>query len=571
MNRRKFLKAVGLTVAASTAGVTVGAEDDKTPDRPKGKGRPNVVLILADDMGFSDPGCYGGDIQTPNLDALAAKGLRYTQCYSTGRCWPTRACILSGYYAQQVRRDKARGLRMGPRPRWGRLLPEWIKPLGYHSYHSGKWHIDGSPKSAGFERSWGAQGNGCDWDRFFATKRWTEGNEKAPVKPGEPYYSTVAIADHAIACLKLHRKHHGDEPFFQYVAFYSPHFPLHAMQKDIDRYRGHYAAGWDEMRKRRWQRMKEMGIIGCPLSARDEDVIPGWNCSQRVLEKYISPGEAGHAVAWDTLNDEQKKFQSMKMAIHAAMVSRMDAEIGRIVRQLKDMGAYKNTLILFASDNGASAEQLIRGDMHDKSAEPGSAGSYLCLGPGWANVSNAPFRLYKYWNHEGGISSPLIAHWPEGIQAHGELRHGPAHFIDVAPTVLDLAGGSWPTKTAKGVDVPPTPGRSLAPTFARDVAVDRDVLWWCHEGNRALRMGDWKITMRTRKKSRWELYDLRTDRCEMNDLAAKHPERVKAMAERWQQMLDGYIEELKKDPTPLPPPRPHRKPKWLKLKAEDGS
>ncbi|NQU25505.1 MAG: arylsulfatase [Candidatus Nealsonbacteria bacterium] len=510
--------------------------------------KPNVILILADDMGFSDAGCYGGDIRTPNLDALAAGGLKFTQHYSTGRCWPSRACIQTGYYAQQVRRDSAAGIRMGNRPAWAPLLPDRLTPLGYHCYHSGKWHIDGNPKENGFERSWGGERSGCDWDRFFASKIWEEDGVKAPGdqfgegQTGEGYYSTIAIADHAIQCLKSHEKHCGDAPFYSYVAFYSPHFPLHALQKDIDTYRETYLDGWDVMRQRRWQRMTEMGIIHCPLSERDQKIIPRWNLAPEKLKEQIDPGEAPFAVAWSTLTDRQKKFQATKMAIHAAMVTRMDMEIGRIVQHLKDTGAYDNTLILFAADNGASAEQIIRGDRHDKSALPGSAKSYLCLGPGWSTVANTPLRLHKHWNHEGGISSPLIMHWPEGIAAKGELRRDPSHFIDIAPTIVELAGGSWP-KTRDGAAVPPNPGISLVPTLAKDGVVKHEALWWCHAGNQAIRMGDWKLSMRSGSK-RWELYNLKTDRCEMDDLAAKHPDKAKELADRWQAILDGFIKDL---------------------------
>jgi len=507
---------------------------------------PNVLLVLADDMGYSDAGCYGGEVRTPHLDALAADGLRFTQAYSTGRCWPSRGCILSGYYAQQIRRDSAPGIKMGNRPRWAVLLPERLKPLGYHAYHSGKWHIDGAPIAGGFERSWGSERKGADWDRFFGTESWEEDGVKAPgARTDEGYYSTVAIADHAIQCLKSHRKHHGTAPFFQYVAFYSPHFPLHALKDDIAAYEGHYREGWDAIRRQRWQRMRKLGIVNCPLPPRDEDVVPSWNLKPDELRKRIGPGEAGRAVAWDSLTEEQQAFQARKMAIHAAMVTRMDAEIGRIVEQLKQMGAYENTLILFASDNGASAEQIIRGAGHDKAASAGSAKSYLCLGPGWSTAANTPHRLHKHWNHEGGIASPLIVHWPKGIDAKGVLRRDPCHFIDVAPTVLDLAGGAWPTTLADGTPVPPTPGLSLVPAFEKDGAVEHDALWWCHQGHRAIRMGDWKLTWRKQRKA-WELYDLRTDRCETNDLSAEQPEKAQALAAQWQSILDGFVQDLKK-------------------------
>ncbi len=512
----------------------------------KGPDRPNVLLILADDMGYSDAGCYGGEIRTPNLDQLAAHGLRFTQHYSTGRCWPSRACLLTGYYAQQVRRDNMTGIKRGPRPAWAPLLPVFLKPLGYRSYHSGKWHIDGDPQENGFARSWGAERAGCDWDRFFASGIWEEDGVKAPIKPGEPYYSTVAIADHAIQCLKRHRQHHGEDPFFQYVAFYAPHFPLHALQEDIASYRDTYGKGWDVIRQKRWQRMTEMGIVNTPLSRRDEDVIPSWNLKAEVLQSRIGTGEAPHAVAWRTLRDEQKKFQAAKMSIHAAMITRMDRAIGRLLTQLRDMGAYENTLILFASDNGASAEQIIRGDGHDPSAPLGSARSYLCLGPGWATAANTPFRLHKHWNHEGGISSPCIVHWPQGIAARGELRHVPSHFIDMAPTILDVAGGAWP-HAHQGNTVPTHPGSSLVPAFARDRAIHHKALWWCHAGNQAIRVNNWKLSLR-RGQGNWELYDLSTDRCEMNDLASTLPDKTQELAQQWEGMAQGFRRALGEQP-----------------------
>jgi len=508
--------------------------------------KPNILLVMADDMGYSDAGCFGGDIDTRNLDALAAGGVRFTQHYSTGRCWPSRACILTGYYAQHIRRDGLPGLKggHGKRPAWAPLLPELLRPLGYRSYHSGKWHVDGKPTGNGFDRSWGSHGGGCDWDRFFSSGRWEEDGIKAPVKRGEPYYSTVAIADHAIQCLKLHKQNHGDTPFFQYVAFYSPHFPLHALHKDIDSYRDTYIEGWDVVRSRRLAHMKEMGLLTCGLSPRHEKIVPSWNLKPQQLQQQIGDGEAAHAVAWDTLTESQKRFQATKMAIHAAMIHRMDSELGRIVAHLKEMGAFDNTVIVFVSDNGASAEQIIRGDGHDKSASPGSAKSYLCLGPGWSTAANTPFRLHKHWNHEGGISSPCVVHWPKGISEKGAVRHSPSHFIDFVPTALELAGGELP-ETRRGLRVPLKPGVSLVPALAGKGGNDERTLWWCHSGNRAIRVGDWKLSMRSGNNRRWELYNLRNDRSELNDLSAERPDKVKELAAAWNSIAQGFRKDLK--------------------------
>ncbi len=536
--RRDFLRtatgALGLAGVSGLTSLSEGANQTR---------KPNILLIMADDMGYSDSECYGGEIRTPNLSSLAKNGIRFTQHYSTGRCWPSRACILTGYYAQNIRRDDMPGIKMGRRPSWAPLLPDMLKPYGYKSYHSGKWHIDGTPEEGGFDRSWGGERSGCDWDRFFDSKHWKEGKFEAPIEPGETYYSTVAIADHAISCLKMHELENKDQPFFQYVAFYSPHFPLHALKKDIDKYRETYREGWDVMRKRRWERMKEMGLIQAPLSEREEEIVPNWNLKPDQLEERIGEGEVAHAVAWDTLSEEEKEFQATKMAIHAAMITRMDLEIGRVIKQLKEMGEFENTLILFASDNGASAEQIIRGEGHDPEAPMGSAKSYLCLGPGWSTAANAPFRLHKHWTHEGGTSSPCVVHWPEMISDQNELRHTPTHFIDFVPTVLEIAADKEQI-TNEG---PERPGQSMLEVFHQDGANGDRVLWWNHKGNRALRKGDWKISARKGTGSEWELYNLKTDRSETTDLAEDHPEKVKALSKQWESIAQQFREDLKAD------------------------
>lgn len=523
--RRDFLAGVAAAVGTLPWPVARGAATAKhsTPGR-----QPNFLVIVADDMGFSDAGCYGGEILTPNLDALAAGGIRFTQVYSTGRCWPSRACILTGYYAQQVRMDPPKG-RL---PAWTRVAPHYLKPLGYRCYHSGKWHIFGAPKpvgDGGFDRSYHL----ADQDRFFSPQRhWEDDRPLPPVSPDSGYYATTAIADHAIRCLTEHAEKHAGRPFFEYLAFTSPHFPLHALQEDIARYRGRYAQGWDVVRKARWQRLRDMGIINCELSALQPGIKPGWNLSEEKLRERIGPGEVGRAVPWNTLTDTQKALQATKMAIHAAMNDRMDREIGRVLDQLKAMGAYENTVILFVSDNGADATQMIRGNKHDRSAAPGSWRSFLCLGPGWSTAANTPFRFHKCWVHEGGIASPLIVHWPSGLRARGELRRNPGHFVDLLPTVLELAGAraspAW-----KGKPVPPLAGRSLAPALASDGTVSHDFLFFHHLGNRALRVGDWKLVSAGRGGP-WELYDLRTDRCESNNLAPQHPDKTRELSEAWQ-------------------------------------
>ncbi len=526
------------------------AVDLRAADKPARK-VVNVVFILADDLGYSDLGCYGGEIQTPNLDGLAKNGLRFTQFYNTARCWPSRAALLTGYYAQQVRRDTVPGLPSGGsgvRPRWARLLPEMLKPLGYRSYHSGKWHVDGKPLQNGFDRSYDL----ADQNRFFSPQNHLEDDKPLPpVEPGSGYYATTAIADHAIKCLKDHAENFSDRPFFPlpvlHVAAFSfagaggRHCPV---PRQISRVAGTLmrTAAVRQKISRAWE------LVNCPLSALERGVGPPYPFPDAMTK--LGPGEVNLPLAWGELNEQQRDFQAMKMAIHAAMVDRMDREIGRVLEQLRAMNAFDNTLIFFASDNGASAEIMVRGDGHDPQAAPGSAATHLCLGPGFSSASNTPFRRHKTWVHEGGISTPLIVHWPNGLAARGELRHNPGHLIDVVPTVLEVGGGKR-FETWEGMPVPPAPGKSLVPTFAKDDPVSREFLWWQHEGNRALRVGNWKIVA-AGAKADWELYDLTTDRAESKNLAATEPVRVRDMAQIWTQHFDDFRKLASQDLPPEP-------------------
>ena len=505
--------------------------------------RPNILLILADDLGFSDVACYGGEIATPNLDTLAKGGLRFTQFYNTARCWPSRAAILTGYYAQQVRRDTVPGLKSGNagiRPPWARLLPEMLRPLGYRTYHSGKWHVDGKPLQNGFDHSYSLN----DHDRHFGPRLHTE--DDVPLQPmavGSGYYSSTAIADHAIKCLKEHAEKHAAQPFFGYVAFTAPHFPVQAPAEDIARYRDRYLRGWDVLREERWQRMREMGVTDSALSAIDRDVGPPYDFPEAIVK--LGPNEVNRPLAWSELNVAQRKFQVEKMAVHAAMVDRMDREIGRVLAQIRAMGATENTLVFFLSDNGASAEMMVRGDGHDPDAECGTGATFLSIGPGWSSMANTPFRRHKTWVHEGGISTPLIVNWPSGIAARGELRRTPGHLIDLVPTILNLVGGQR-LETWQGQPVPTAPGKSLVPLLAKDGIVTHDTLWWLHEGNRALRAGDWKIVA-AGKDSPWELYDLSSDRSESKNLAALKPEKVRELSELWMRQTEDYSALARKD------------------------
>lgn len=515
MNRRQFLTA--------SAGALFA---------PPGR-KPNLLVILADDMGYSDAGCYGGEIDTPNLDRLAAGGLRFTQGYSTARCGPSRGCLLTGQYAQQTACDV---MTPGNVPAWTRYAPQHLKPLGYRAYHSGKWHIRFRPlATAGFDRSYTL----LDQHRHFTPTRHLLNDEPLPpLKLSDGFYGTIAIADHAVKFLEEHHRERAADPFYFYLAFTAPHFPLQALQQDIDLYKDRFAEGWDDVRRRRHERMKRLGLVNCGLAPLEPGIWPPWNTKPEDQLTGFGPGEVHNAVPWASLTREQKEYQRTKMAIHAAMITRMDREIGRVLDQLKRMGTYDDTLILFLSDNGASAEIMIRADGHDRSAPPGSARTHLCLGPGWSSAANSPFRLHKSWVHEGGIASPWIAHWPNGISARGQLRHNPCHFVDVVPTLVELAGGD-PEK-AMPAGAPPFAGRSIAPAFRRDNTVPHDFIYFHHNNNRALRQGDWKIVA-AGAGGPWELYNLASDRCEQKNLAAAESKRVGAMAALWKSIDQGFV------------------------------
>ncbi len=505
--------------------------------------KPNVLLVLADDLGFSDIGCYGSEIATPNLDALAKDGLRFTHFYNTARCWPTRGSVLTGYYAQQIRRDAVPDVpsgNAGTRPAWAKLLPDLLAPHGYRSYHAGKWHIDGQPLKNGFARSYSLN----DHDRHFAPKQHTLDDRPLPAaKPDDNYYSSAAIADRAVEFLGEHFDKHVDAPFFCFVAFTAPHFPVQAPPDDVKKYAKAYLNGWDTLRDKRWEKMKDLNLGG-ELPAIERDIGPPYANPEAI--KKLGPNELNRPLEWKTLTDEQKAFQAGKMAVHAAMVDRMDREIGRILDTIKKAKKDTDTLVIFLSDNGASAEIMVRGDGHDPHADCGTGATFLSIGPGWSSLCNTPFRRHKTWVHEGGIHTPLVVRWPAGMKAKGELRTTPGHVADVVPTLLELATGKPPVPTT---DAPPFAGRSLVPALAKDVAVERDSIWWQHEGNRALRVGDWKIVA-AGKAAEWELYDLKSDPTEGANLAKKHPERVKEMATAWQKQTDEYVAQAKKDAPP---------------------
>ncbi len=504
---------------------------------------PNILIVLADDLGFSDLGCYGGEIDTPNLDALAANGIRMTNFYNTGRCWPTRASLLTGYYAQQIGRDRLPGIQRGgtraKRPGWAKLLPELLKHEGYRAYQSGKWHIDGTPLQGGFDQSYRTSDHG----RFFTPKRHSLNDKPLPpVAADAGYYATTAIAERTIEFLQDHTANHSGKPFLSYVAFTAPHFPLHALPSDIEKYKTRYDAGWDVIRQQRWDRIRKLGLLKGELSQVESEVGPPYHFADAL--KKFGPAEINRPVPWNDLTDEQKQFQSDKMVLHAAMVHRMDIEIGRIISELRKLEQLDNTLVLFLSDNGASAEMMVRDDGHDPAATPGSAATHLCLGPGWSTVCNTPFRRHKTWVHEGGIATPMIVHWPDKLaERKGSFCESTAHVIDVVPTIFQMIGDR--KKQLQSENKHARPGRSLLPLWQGEKIANEPGYWWLHDGHRAIRQGKWKLVSASNEP--WALYDLSTDRCETKNLAESNADTTISLKTSWQQLTDQFIEIAKEN------------------------
>ena len=506
--------------------------------KPAAYEKPNILIIMVDDMGYSDLACFGGEIRTPNIDRLARNGLRFTNFYNSGRCWPTRASLLSGYYANAIAMDPLRPPR--DCPDWVKTVPQYLGDAGYLTYHSGKYHFYNKAlpvKDGGFDRSfWTDKGD------FYSSDQHLDDQALGMYTAKDGEILTTLITDRAIGFLKEHQQEAG-KPFFLYLAYKAPHFPLMAKDVDVARYADRYQKGWDVLKKERWKRMKKEGLVNHMPPPAEESVNQTYPhlMQDRVLLDSLGSGEVLYPVPWNRLNAEEKEFQAMKMAIHAAMVDRIDQETGRILDQVSSMDALENTVIFFLSDNGASAEIMIRGKGHKRTLRPGSDSTYLCLGPGWASASNTPFRRYKTWTHEGGTATPLIVHWPAMIREKGALRGDPGHVVDFLPTLLDLAGldkaESW-----KGSQVPELHGKSLVPAFAAGGSVNREYIYFHHCGlfeddvhNRALRMGKWKIVSSGTDNDQWELYDLETDRGEQENLADQNPFLLDVMVQKWEE------------------------------------
>ena len=527
-------------------------------------------------MGYTDIGCYGGEIDTPNLNQLAANGLRFTQFYNTGRCCPTRASLLTGLYPHQTGMGYMTGDRgvdgyRGDINKTSVTIAEVLKPAGYSSYISGKWHVTPDKKSdakehqynwplnRGFDRFYGTiHGAGSFFDPNSLTrdtKHITPEND--PEYQPETYYYTNAISDNAVKFINEHDK---SKPFFLYVAYTAAHWPLHALPEDIAKYEGKYDQGYEPVRKARYAQAKKLGVI--PNSVYT-DTIGDWS------------------------KVEDKEWESAQMEVYAAMVDSMDQGIGKIINTLKQNGQLDNTLILYMQDNGGCQEaygRQIKGPRNERKEKiealskdelqremtpkqsregwpmrrghvmPGPADTAIGYGLNWANVSNTPYRMYKHYVHEGGISTPLVAHWPKGIQDKNELRHDQSHLIDIMSTCVELAKAPYPKKF-NGEEITPMEGLSLIPIF-NGQGQERPFLFWEHEGNRAVRIGDWKLVAKGKHGQddvNWELYDLSKDRSEMQNLAKTHPEKLESMIKFWADQAE------RTRVTPWPAPKKKKK------------
>lgn len=504
--------------------------------------RPNVVLILADDMGYSDIGCFGSEIETPVLDQMAREGMRFTGMLNNARCCPSRASLLTGLYPHQAGIGLMVG-NMGIPPYQGYLnercvtIAEALRASGYRTAMSGKWHVGGgygrdpkaleragqegypTPNSRGFHHFYGIlEGAGS----YFNPATLRENEQNLSVAPGEEFYLTDRISDKAAEMIGEMK----DEPFFLYVAYNAPHWPLHAPADLIEKYRGRYREGWEAVRARRFEKQRAMGLLdeGWPLSPKDEE-----------------------APDWDAAPDHE--WEDMRMAVYAAQVERMDAGIGRVMQALRENGVEENTLVIFLSDNGGCAEPL-EADMdwlyqyvspmrdgtpvqpgNDRARMPGGEDTYMSYGLPWANVSNTPFRLFKHWIHEGGIATPMVAHWPAGIRNPGAMRRESLHFIDIMPTLLSLCGAQYP-QVYRGHEIQPAEGVDFSALFA-DMEWQREKpIFWEHEGNAGMLQGEWKLVRRY--PGDWELYHLPSDRTEQHNRAAEQSERLQNMIAAYQ-------------------------------------
>ena len=449
--------------------------------------RPNIVLIMADDLGFSDLGCYGSEIQTPNLDRLAKNGLRFSQFYNTAKCHSSRVSLLTGLYCDQA--------GSGSLSR-GATIAEVLKPAGYSTWMSGKWHLSKQPTDFGFQRYWGHLSGACNF--FTGDNSFRLNGKDWPIPQslnGKPFYTTHAITDFALDFIKEGEIDSSSDPFLLYVAYNAPHYPLHAPKKDVLKYNGKYDAGWDQLRQTRYAKQLTTGLIP---------------------RKFKLSPRADHVPAWDSIKESEKSWEADRMEVFAAMIDVMDQNIGRLIDDLKKRKVFDNTLFLFCADNGGCPFERTQG----RNLKPWDPKSYWTYDASWAQASNTPFRLYKQNQHEGGISSPLIVHWPEGLKTKpGSITRQPGHLIDFMATFIELSGAKYPKQVGERI-IDPLEGKSLVPIIQGKERAGHENLYFHFGTDRALRQGKWKLV--SAKGGKWELYDLEKDRTELNDLSSKY-------------------------------------------------
>ncbi|MBV11320.1 MAG: arylsulfatase [Rubinisphaera sp.] len=512
---------------------------------------PNIILILADDLGYSDLGCYGGEISTPHIDSLAAGGVRFTQLYNSARCCPSRASLMTGLYPSQAGIGDFTTNKPNPKrgPGYlGRLnnecatLAEVLKPAGYGCYYVGKWHMhpETGPIKRGFDEFYGYTNDHShdqyDADYYF---RLPENRKKEIDPPAKDFYATDVFNEYALEFIRQGQAAH--KPWFLFLGHSSPHFPIQAPAERADKYEAIYRRGWDVLREERYERMQELGLVnGDHWQLSPRSIVP-------VDRDDIANGYPGEQnPAWDELNQDRQFDLARRMAIFAAMVEGVDHGVGQIIEHLKSTNDFENTLILFLSDNGACYEwgpfgfdgksRLGKTTMRtgDQLREIGGRGTHQSYGSAWANLGNTPFRLYKHFTHEGGISTPMIAHWPEGIKKNSNWVREPAHVMDIMPTLIEVAGATYP-QSLDGNQITPVEGTSLLPAM-RGKHLPERAIGFDHQAAHAFRKGDWKAVYAKRMphELKWELYNLAEDRCEMNNLAEVYPVRLQKMVSEWE-------------------------------------
>ena len=460
--------------------------------------RPNIVLIMADDLGFSDLGCYGSEINTPHLNKLASHGLRFTQFYNTAKCHSSRVSLLTGLYCDQAGSSSLSR---------GATIAEVLKPVGYSTWMSGKWHLSKEPTDFGFQKYWGHLSGACNFftgDNSFRLngRRWAVPEQLN----GKPFYTTHAITDFALDFIKEGKIGKSSDPFFLYVAYNAPHYPLHAPKDAVLKYDGKYDKGWDNLRKTRYNKQLSSGLLP---------------------KKFKLSPRADHVPSWESINESEKDWEASRMEVFAAMIDLIDQNIGRLIEDLKKRKVFDNTLFLFCADNGGCPFERTKG----RNLPPWDPNSYWTYDASWAQASNTPFRLYKQNQHEGGISSPLIVHWPSGLKTKaGSITRQPSHLIDFMATFLELGKAKYPEKIGKRT-MDPLEGRSLVPIFKGNQREGHDSLYFHFGTDRALRKGKWKLV--SAKGGKWELYNLEDDRTELNDLSTKFPLLVEEMSKEW--------------------------------------